>query len=94
MSEFLPGEARRHFDNDDLLLRMETLKRKLSDERGIHTKETSEVKSHLSVSLTEVIDLLSYLKGLIAFHPNKRIGLALTAKITHIVNTIRRITHG
>jgi len=94
LSEFLPEEARKDFDGSDLLLRMETLKRRLAGSEGLHARALRPSKRPLSVPPAAIAGALSYLKGLSALLPDRRIGLALASKITHIVGTIRRRTHG
>ena len=94
LSEHLPEDARKEFDDHDLLLRMESLKSRLKGSRGLHSIVKHREKTSKTVSLTAVSSVFSYLKGMVSLHPNRRIGLALTTKITHIVDTIRRRTHG
>jgi hypothetical protein len=94
LSEFLSDEALEILNRHDLLLRMETLKTRFLGSKGIHLRAVMENTHMSSVSASAVADVFSYLLGFAEAHPNKRIGLALTAKITHIVSTIRRRTHG
>ena len=94
MSEDLPDQSRQYFDEHDLLLRMETLRRKLKGYQGLHTLAGNQPKKTTTISIPKVIDTLGFLKDLAGEIPEERIGLALTSKITHIVDSIRREPHG
>ena len=94
LSEFLPEDARKSFEDRDLFLRMESLKNRLKGSMGVHSLVKRGKKQIRLVSLSAVAGVFLYLKGMVRLHPNKQIGLALTTKITHIVDTIRRRTHG
>jgi hypothetical protein len=91
----LPEDAKTFYDENDLLLRMETLKRKLQGAKGVLAQYAENAgDSDARVTGASVADAFSYIRGLAGGLPDPRIGLALTSKITHIVETIRREPHG
>ena len=94
LSEHLSDDAKKTFEDQDLLLRMESLKSRLMGSKGIHSLSEQGKNRTRSVSLSAVSGVFTYLKGIVRLHPNRQIGLALTTKITHIGDTIRRRTHG
>ena len=96
LSDHFPEKQRQEFKKQDLLLRMETLRRRLKGGKGLRNKvgTTAKPSSKTKLSSSNIAKSFNFLKGLTGALPDTRIGLALSEKISHIVEKVRRLPDG
>ena len=75
---------------------MEALRSRLKGSKGIQKKYSGETATPTKADLSSssIAQTFTYLQGLAKGLPNERIGLALTQKISHIVDSVRRKPDG